>query len=453
MNKPKKAAILTAGGLAPCLSSAVGSFIERYSEIDPTIEIICYRAGFKGLLLGDQYNITPEIRRKAGLLHRFGGSPIGSSRVKLTNVKDCLKRHLIAEGQDPRKAAADQLVKDRVDVLHTIGGDDTNAAAADLADFLAQNGYSLTVIGLPKTIDNDVFPIKQTLGAWTAAEQGARYFWNVVAENKANPRMLIVHEVMGRNCGWLTAATALAYRKLLDRAEWLATLGLDRACFEVHGVFIPEMHIDLAAEAARLRQIMDTVDAVNIFISEGAGVEAIMAEIQAKGQDVPRDAFGHLKLDAVNPGKWFGEQFANMIGAEKTLAQKSGYFARAAAANPEDLRLIKSCADLAVECALRREPGVIGHDEEKGGVLRAIEFQRVKGGKPFNIDTPWFEQLLKDIGQAKGARLCAAHGTIKELLVSRSCHCHPGETLHASRGESAAHEPSVAGQATKSCAT
>jgi len=119
---------------------------------------------------------------------------------------------------------------------------------------------------------------------------------------------------------------------------------------------------------------------------------------------VPRDAFGHIKLDAINPGKWFGDQFGKMIGAEKTLVQKSGYYSRAAAANLEDLRLIKSCVDLAVECALRREPGVIGHDEDKGGILRAIEFARVKGGKPFNLDTPWFEELLADLGQTKGAK-------------------------------------------------
>ncbi len=409
MNKPKKVAILTAGGLAPCLSSAIGSLIERYTEIDPSIEIICYRSGYKGLLLGDSYSVTPEIRANAGVLHRFGGSPIGNSRVKLTNVKDCVKRGLVQEGQDPQKVAADQLVKDGVDVLHTIGGDDTNTAAADLAAFLARNNYGLTVIGLPKTVDNDVFPIKQSLGAWTAAEQGARYFWNVVAENNANPRMLIVHEVMGRNCGWLTAATAYEYRKLLDRSEWLPGLGLDRKAFEIHGVFIPEMAIDLNAEAARLRAVMDTVDCVNIFVSEGAGVEAIVAEMQARGQDVPRDAFGHIKLDAINPGKWFGEQFAAMIGAEKTLVQKSGYFARASAANTDDIRLIKSCADLAVECALRRESGVMGHDEDNNGVLRAIEFPRIKGGKPFNLDTAWFEQTLAEIGQTKGAKVETSH--------------------------------------------
>jgi len=409
MSKPKKVALLTAGGLAPCLNSAIGSLIERYNEIDPSIEIICYRSGYKGLLLGDSYKVDAEMREKAGLLQKFGGSVIGNSRVKLTNIADCEKRGLVQKGENPQKVAADQLIKDGVDVLHTIGGDDTNTAAADLAAFLADNDYGLTVIGLPKTVDNDVFPIKQSLGAWTAAEQGALFFKNVVAENNSNPRMLIVHEVMGRSCGWLTAATASAYRKILDNCEWLPSLGLSRDSYEVHGVFIPQMDFDIAAEAKRLRNIMDEVDCVNIFVSEGAGLETIVAEMEAKGQDVPRDAFGHVKLDAVNPGKWFGEQFAEMIGAEKTLIQKSGYYARASAANAEDIRLIKSCADLAVECALRGEAGVIGHDDDQNFVLRAIEFPRIKGGKPFDIDSAWFTECLAEIGQAKGKKLDTSH--------------------------------------------
>lgn len=409
MNKPKKVALLTAGGLAPCLNAAVGCLIERYTEIDPSIDIICYRSGYKGLLLGDFYPVTKEIRTHAGRLQKTGGSSIGNSRVKLTNIKDCLKRGLVKEGENPQKVAADQLIKDGVDILHTIGGDDTNTAAADLAAFLAKNDYGLTVIGLPKTVDNDVFPIKQSLGAWTAAEQGAQYFKNVVNENNSNPRMLIIHEVMGRNCGWLTAATAQAYRQLLDQSDWLPELGLSRIVCDVHGVFIPEMALDLGAEAKRLRAMMDEVDCVNIFVSEGAGLDAIVTEMQTQGQDIPRDAFGHIKLDAVNPGKWFGEQFATMIGAEKTLIQKSGYFARASAANENDRRLIKSCADLAVDCAMRRESGVIGEDEDQADVLRAIEFPRIKGGKPFDIDSDWFTQILAAIGQTKGKQVEVTH--------------------------------------------
>ena len=405
----RKVAMLTAGGLAPCLSSAVGGLIERYTEIAPEVELIAYADGYQGLLLGQSTTVTPEIRANAALLHQYGGSPIGNSRVKLTNVEDCVRRGLVQPGQNPLEVAANQLEADGVDVLHTIGGDDTNTTAADLAAFLAEHNYELTVVGLPKTIDNDVFPIRQSLGAWTAAEQGSIYAQNIIAEHGANPRSLIIHEVMGRNCGWLTAATAAKYREWLGTRDWNPGIGLDPRRWDVHAVFIPEMSFDVKAEAARLKAIMDELGCVNIFLSEGAGVTEIVAEMEASGVEVPRDAFGHVKLDKINPGQWFGKQFSGMVSAEKTQVWKSGYFARSAAANADDLRLIKSCTDLAVECALRREGGVIGHDEDNGDRLRAIEFPRIAGGKPFDIDVPWFGDLLAAIGQPKGAKVATSH--------------------------------------------
>lgn len=90
-----KVAMLTAGGLAPCLSSAVGGLIERYTEVAPDVRIIAYRNGYAGLLTGDSVEVTGEVRAHAGRLHAFGGSPIGNSRVRLTNVDDCVKRGLI----------------------------------------------------------------------------------------------------------------------------------------------------------------------------------------------------------------------------------------------------------------------------------------------------------------------------------------------------------------------
>ena len=221
--------------------------------------------------------------------------------------------------------------------------------------------------------------------------------------------MLIVHEVMGRNCGWLTAATAAQYREWWARQEWNPGIGLDPRGWDVHGVYVPELGFDIDAEAQRLTTVMDEVGCVNLFVSEGAGVETIVAELERNGEEVARDPFGHVKLDTVNPGAWFAKQFAAKLGAEKTMVQKSGYFSRSAAANAEDLRLIQSCTDLAVECALPREGGVIGHDEEQGGRLRAIEFSRIKGGKPFDVDQPWFGELLAAIGQPKGEKVAVSH--------------------------------------------
>jgi len=395
----RRVALLTAGGFAPCLSSAVGGLIERYDELDPTIEIIAYQHGYHGLLLGNKIVVDAEGRKHAGVLHRFGGSPIGNSRVKLTNAADCVARGLVKEGENPLTVAAEQLRADGVDVLHTIGGDDTNTTAADLAAYLEEHDYHLTVVGLPKTIDNDVVPIRQSLGAWTAAEEGAHFAKNVIGEHRSGPRMLIVHEVMGRHCGWLTAATAAKYREWVTTQEFVPSLGLSQERWDVHAVYVPELPVDIDAEAARLRTVMDTVGNVNIFLSEGAGLEEIVGQLEAAGETVARDPFGHVKLDTVNPGQWFAKQFAEKLGAEKVMVQKSGYYSRAAAANAEDLRLIKSMTDLAVQSAFAGESGVIGHDEEDGDRLKAIAFPRIAGGKPFDVTQPWFTEVLEAIGQ------------------------------------------------------
>src|SRR2546430_12399961 len=265
-------AMLTAGGLAPCLSSAVGGLIERYTEVAPDVRIIAYLNGYAGLLTGRSVEVTDAVRAVAGRLHAFGGTPIGNSRVKLTNVDDCVKRGLVQPGQDPLHVAAEQLRRDGVDVLHTIGGDDTNGTAADLAAYLSSNGYQLTVVGLPKTIDNDVIPIKQSLGAWTATEQGALHARNIIAEHSSNPRMLIVHEVMGRNCGWLTAATALAHHQWVQGASFAEWLDKSAASWDVHAVFVPERPFDVAQEAKRLRSTMDELDCVQLLISHGGRV-------------------------------------------------------------------------------------------------------------------------------------------------------------------------------------
>ncbi|MDU5317368.1 MAG: pyrophosphate--fructose-6-phosphate 1-phosphotransferase, partial [Varibaculum cambriense] len=97
----KRVALLTAGGFAPCLSSAVGGLIERYTELAPEIEIIAYKYGYHGLLSKNYIVVDEEARKNAGLLHQYGGSPIGNSRVKLTNTKDLVKRGLVKEGANP----------------------------------------------------------------------------------------------------------------------------------------------------------------------------------------------------------------------------------------------------------------------------------------------------------------------------------------------------------------
>lgn len=396
---PARVALLTAGGYAPCLSSAVGSLIEHWTALSPGTEIIAYRHGYEGLLRGDSIVVDDATRRGTEVLHHFGGSPIGNSRVKLTNDENCRKRGLIGDGETALEVAAAQLVADGVDVLHTIGGDDTNTAAADLAAHLAQSRIDLTVVGLPKTIDNDVVPIRMTLGAQTAAEQASLFARNILAEHGSSPRMLIIHEVMGRNCGWLTAAAARDYMAWHAQQEWLPSIGLTPERWAVHGVYLPELPFDVAGEAQRLRAVMDEIGCVNIFLSEGAGVQEIVAELEAAGKPVKRDPFGHVELDTINPGQYFAKQFAKQLGAQKKMVQKSGYFSRSAPANATDRALIAEMCEFAVRSALDGVPGVVGHDEERGDELRAIEFERIAGQKAFDVTQPWFGELMRGIGQ------------------------------------------------------
>jgi pyrophosphate--fructose-6-phosphate 1-phosphotransferase len=396
-----KIAFLTAGGLAPCLSASIGALIQAYERALLKNDYLGYLHGYRGLLTGNTIQFSDSIINNANLLYSYGGSPIGNSRVMLTNVEDCVEKGYIKEGENPLHNAARQLIKDEIDVLHTIGGDDTNIMASELSTHLNDIGHPIIVIGLPKTVDNDIIPIKQTLGALTAAEQGAIFFENIVNENTTSTRQLIIHEVMGRHCGWLTAETARIYRQRLSSKQFLPEINLSRERWDIDAVYVPEMELNIRSEVQRLTRLMDEKDGVNVYLSEGAGINEIIREMEERGEKVPKDAFGHIKLDLINPGKWFADQFAKDLNAEKTLVQKSGYFARSAAPNQADLNLIKDSANLAVEHALNGKSGIVGQDEEMQGKMALIEFDRIRGGKPFDINQNWFGKLLADIGQPK----------------------------------------------------
>ncbi len=394
-----KIAFLTAGGIAPCLSSSIGALIESYNNLAPEAEMIGYLNGYRGLLLGKSLRFPEEVKTNYPILYDFGGSPIGNSRVKLTNTDDCVKRGYVGENGDPIKVATNQLIKDQVDILHTIGGDDTNTMAAQLSSYLHENNYNLTVVGLPKTVDNDVFPVTQTLGAWTAAEQGALFFENIANENTTSTRQLIIHEVMGRNCGWLTAQTAYDYREKMKKRTFFPEMLIDQSRWDVDAVYVPETDFDFQKEVDRLKKRMDEKDGVNIFLSEGAGLETIVREMESRGEEVPKDAFGHIRLDEINPGQWFAKQFSGALDAEKTLVQKSGYFARSAKPNQQDLDLIKRSAFFGAEQAIKGNSGMAGLDDDHNKELRLIEFERIKGGKPFDTTVDWYKTMLNDIGQ------------------------------------------------------
>jgi pyrophosphate--fructose-6-phosphate 1-phosphotransferase len=204
----KKAATLTAGGIALCLSSAVAPLTKELTNTSPDIEIVCDRDGDKGWLLGDSFGFTHGLAESVEVWYQFGRSPIGTSRVKLTNVGDCIKGGFVKDGEIFINAAADQLENDKIDILYPIGGDDTNGVAAALASHLKKYGHNLQVIGLPTTVANALVPFAYSLGANMAAKQSVWFFEHIVVETTGKQKTLIIHEVVSRKYEWLTAASA-----------------------------------------------------------------------------------------------------------------------------------------------------------------------------------------------------------------------------------------------------
>ena len=126
------------------------------------------------------------------------------------------------------------------------------------------------------------------------------------------------------------------------------------------------------------------------------------------GESVSRDAFGHVRLESINPGAYFASKFKALVGAEKVLVQKSGYYARSSPALEYDRELIQKCADVAVQGAISGISGVAGQDD-LSGEFRVIEFERIKGEKPFNVGQKWFEDMTAEIG---------AYGNEREVRAS-----------------------------------
>jgi len=387
-------AFLTAGGIAPCLTASIGSLIKEYTKVNNAFEFIGYLNGYKGLLKG--YSVKLDDFSNIDNLNDFGGSLLGNSRVKLTNIEDCINNKYIENNQIPIEVAANQLMKDKIDILHTIGGDDTNTTASDLVTYLNTKNYNITVVGLPKTIDNDVYPIKQTLGAYTAAEETAKFFTNIVNENTTSSRHLIIHEIMGRNCGWLTAYSAYLYKKIINEKKFASNFFLHKRKWDIHAIYIPELAFNLESESKRLNKIMDKFDCVNIFLSEGAGLDLIINEMKNNNEEIKYDAFGHVRLDEINPGQWFGNYFKNNLNADKILIQKSGYFARSSAPCYSDIQLIEKSAVFAVKMANIKKSGVVGLRDSTNNI-ELIDFKEIKGNKPFDTNQEWFKKLSKEI--------------------------------------------------------
>ncbi len=196
--KRKKIAILTGGGDAPGLNAVIYAIVKTCIK-NYDYEIIGYKFGYRGLYLNDFMPLT--IENTSGILHKGGTMLFSSNKDNLFDY--AVEENGVMVKKDVSDVAVENLKKEGVDVLVILGGDGTLTSARDFAR------KGVNVVGVPKTIDNDLVATDTTFGFDTAI--------NIVTENlgrlhttaESHHRIMIA-EVMGRNAGWIALQSGIA---------------------------------------------------------------------------------------------------------------------------------------------------------------------------------------------------------------------------------------------------
>ena len=196
--KIKKIALLTGGGDCPGLNAVIRA-VTRTAILNYGIEVIGYKFGYRGLYNNDFIPLTLDT--VSGILHR-GGTILYSSN------KDNLFDYLVEENgemvkRDVSDVAVENLKKEGVDVLVVIGGDGTLTSARDFAR------KGVKVIGVPKTIDNDLASTDVTFGFNTAIDVVTEALDRLHTTAESHHRIMLC-EVMGRNAGWIALEAGIA---------------------------------------------------------------------------------------------------------------------------------------------------------------------------------------------------------------------------------------------------
>lgn len=245
--------VLTGGGDCPGLNAVIRAIIRKGEGVHGHA-LVGYRYGWKGVIEGDSYEMSIENTR--GLLHR-GGTVLGTSRLSPTMMED---------GAEKVRQA---LENDNVDVLIAIGGEGTLSGAAAMS----QSG--INIIGVPKTIDNDISATDVTFGFHTAVQIATDAIDRLHTTAESHDRVMVV-EVMGRHAGWIAAYSGIAG-------------GADV-------ILVPEKPFDLdkVCDQITRRHARGSKFSI-IVVAEGASpIEGTMKKIEYEV-----DVYGHQRLGGI----------------------------------------------------------------------------------------------------------------------------------------------------------
>lgn len=352
-----RAGIVTCGGLCPGLNNVIRSLFLELHYGYGVREVIGFRGGYSGLdrnCGAEPVTITPEFVES---IHQKGGTILGSSR-----------------GPVDFGRAVDNLIGRDVNILFAVGGDGTQRGAQALYEEARKRGHALSVVGVPKTIDNDVPFVSRTFGYLTAVEEAARVIACAHTEACSVPNGISIVKLMGRHAGFITAGAVIASQ-------------------DVNFALIPEVPFKLEGFLAALKKRMLTKSHAVIAVAEGVGQDLLGADANE------RDASGNVKLKDIGP--FLSNKIKSYFKTEGISVViryfDPSYQIRSRPANCEDALLCDLFARHAVHAAMAGKTGiVIGFLHER---FIHVPIELLSDRRQLDPASGWWRSVLATTGQ------------------------------------------------------
>lgn len=291
--------IVSCGGLCPGINDIVRSLVLALYHNYGVRQIHGIRYGFQGFIPSYRHDLMELTPQSVSTIHEIGGTVLGTSR-----------------GPQDIESIVDAMERMNIRLLFAVGGDGTMVASAKIADAIFKRGLKIAVIGIPKTIDNDIYLIDRSFGFETAVSVAVDVIRSAHNEATSAPNGIGLVKLMGRHSGFIAATATLAMPV-------------------VNFVLVPESDFDLYGPGGFLEALKERLirrrHAV-IVVAEGAGQKFFKEETKQY------DASGNVRLHDIGPflKKIIGDYFAEQ-DFEITLKYiDPSYMIRSVSANTSD---------------------------------------------------------------------------------------------------------------------
>jgi 6-phosphofructokinase 1 len=357
-----KAAIVTCGGLCPGINDVIRAVVMELYYRYGVQNIIGIKYGFQGFIPKYRHDVIELLPEGVKDIHAIGGSILSSSRGRqdVGEIVNALKRM-------------------NIEILFCIGGDGTMRAVECITDEITKRSLNISIIGIPKTIDNDLNLIQKTFGYDTAISEAVKAIECAHVEAKGAPMGIGLVKIMGRQSGHIATGAALAMS-------------------DVNYVLIPEVPFDLDGEKGFLKVLEQRLLRRNhcvILVAEGAGQELMHRD----DETIETDASGNLRLHDIGPflknriDDYFGRR-----GMEINLKYiDPSYMIRSVPANASDSIYCGALGQYAVHAGMAGKTGMLV------GLMKDeyvhLPLKMVSSGAKVNPEGNVWMRVLESTGQ------------------------------------------------------